>query len=93
MPLFKLTKPVKKLMKKNQDENRATIREDARKPKNVSKPKAKLRALKKPTMMDVAGNSPPISMAKQKEMYNRTLERGNPKRKGLRKASRKGNPK
>ena len=44
-------------------------------------------------MMDVAGNSPPISMAKQKEMYNRTLERGNPKRKGLRKASRKGNPK
>ena len=53
MPLFKLTKPVKKLMKKNQDENRATIREDARKPKNVSKPKAI--TTKKPTMKDVAG--------------------------------------
>ena len=53
MPLFKLTKPVKKLMKKNQDENRATIREDARKPKNVSKPKAI--TTKKPTMRDVAG--------------------------------------
>ena len=55
MPLFKLTKPVKKLMKKNQDENRATIREDARKPKNVSKPKAI--TTKKPTMRDVAGRT------------------------------------
>ena len=53
MPLFKLTKPVKKLMKKNQDEKRATIREDARKPKNVSKPKAII--TKKPTMGAVAG--------------------------------------
>ena len=56
MPLFKLTKPVKKFMslvKKNKDEKRATIREDARKPKNVSKPKAI--TTKKPTMRDVTG--------------------------------------
>ena len=53
MPLFKLTKPVRNLMKKNKDEKRATIREDARKPKNVSKPKAI--TTKKPTMRDVTG--------------------------------------
>ena len=53
MPLFKLTKPVRDLMKKNKDEKRATIREDARKPKNVSKPKAI--TTKKPTMRDVTG--------------------------------------
>ena len=41
MPLFKLTKPVKKLMKKNQDEKRATIREDARKPKGNANALAK----------------------------------------------------
>ena len=39
--------------KPENNEKRATIREDARKPKNVSKPKTK--TTKKPTMKDVAG--------------------------------------
>ena len=71
MPLFKLTKPVKKfmtMMKKNKDEKRATIREDARKPKNVSKPKVK--TTKKPTMKDVAGpntNSKFRAMVREKK--------------------------
>ena len=51
--VFGLAKKGLGIIKKMQDEKRATIREDARKPKNVSKPKAI--TTKKPTMRDVTG--------------------------------------
>ena len=55
--------------KKYRDEKRATIKEDARKPKNVSKPKAK--TTKKPTMKDVAGRT-------DKQRFRERMEMGLP---------------